>query len=779
MNANRTPVEIAAPEDFAIDPVCGMQVSRAQPKGGTFAFQQTTYFFCNPRCRDKFRNSPDAFLDPARKSTSTVPAAAGSQYTCPMDPEVITTAPGPCPICGMALEPMLLTGEEGADPELAEMQRRLWICLALTTPVFLLAMSDMVPMARVAHSSTAVLWGQMLLAAPVVVWGGAPFFERAWRSLQTRHLNMFTLIGLGTGVAYLYSAGALLFPSLLPASTQGHGGAPAVYFESAAVIITLVLLGQVLELRARQRTRGALQALLRLAPTVACRVDADGSDKEVPLNEVQPGDRLRIRPGDKVPVDGVILEGSSSIDESMLTGEPLPVSKQAGDSVTGATWNGSGSFVMRAERVGSATVLAQIVRLVSEAQRSRAPIQALADQVAAYFVPAVMTIAILTFLVWALFGPEPSLAYAVVNAVAVLIVACPCALGLATPMSVMVGTGRGAQAGVLVKNATALELLAAIDTLVIDKTGTLTAGKPHLTSILATGAWTENQLLQLAASVERGSEHPLASAIIAAARERGIELLPVEGFQATTGKGAVAKVDGHSVAVGSRALLEDLGIGEGDLRAAAHDMRSTGATVMFVVVDGAVVGLLGSSDPIKESTPEAIALLHGEQVRLVMLTGDTRASGESIGRALGIDQVVAEVSPQQKLEVIKTLQAQGRQVAMAGDGINDAPALAQSQVGIAMATGSDVAIESADITLLHGDLRGIAKARRLSRAMMRNIRQNLFFAFAYNALSIPIAAGLLYPFTGLLLSPMIASAAMSLSSVSVIANALRLRRATL
>ncbi len=776
MSTNCTPVEIATAEKFAIDPVCGMQVSREHAKGGSFTFHETTYFFCNPRCQEKFRACPSTFLDPAQSPAAPVP---GSSYTCPMDPEIITTAPGSCPICGMALEPMLSTGDEGPDPELAEMQRRLWVCVALTTPVFVIAMSDMLPMASSSHPSTAMLWAQMLLATPVVAWGGAPFFERARRSLQTRHLNMFTLVGLGTAVAYLYSAGALLFPSFLPVSAQGHGGAPSVYFESAAVIVTLVLFGQVLELRARQQTRGALQALLRLAPTVACRVEPDGSDSVVPLHEVQVGDRLRIRPGDKIPVDGVIVEGSSSIDESMLTGEPLPVTKQMGDAVTGATWNGSGSFILRAERVGSATVLAQIVRLVSEAQRSRAPIQALADQVAAYFVPAVIAIAAATFLVWATFGPEPRLAYAVVNAVAVLIVACPCALGLATPMSVMVGTGRGAQAGVLVKNATALELLAAVDTLVVDKTGTLTAGKPYLTSILATGSWTENQLLQLAASLERGSEHPLASAIVMAAQERAIPLLPVQGFHSTTGKGVVAQVDGRSVAVGSRALLEQLGIGEDELRAAAHDMRSTGATVMFVVVDGIVVGLLGSTDPIKESTPEAIALLHNEQVRLVMLTGDTRASGESVGRSLGIDQVVAEVTPQQKLEVVRSLQAQGRKVAMAGDGINDAPALAQAQVGIAMATGSDVAIESADITLMKGDLRGIAKARRLSRAMMRNIRQNLFFAFAYNALAVPIAAGVLYPFTGLLLNPMIASAAMSLSSVSVIANALRLRRTTL
>jgi len=769
--------------DEAIDPVCGMRVSRSAPKGGSFEHDHNLYYFCNPRCRDKFSSDPQAYLNRAAVAAAT-PAPPGTPYTCPMDPEVITDAPGPCPICGMALEPMTLTLHDAPDPELELMMRRFRVCLALTTPLFLLAMADMIPgLSTLAASVPGATWVQLLLSTPVVFWGGAPFFERAWRSLQTRRLNMFTLVALGTGVAYAYSVVVVLLPGLFPASfhgAAGHGdGAIAVYFESAAVIITLVLLGQVLELGARQRTRGALKALLGLAPKVAYRVDATGADTTVPLDQVLVGDLLRIRPGDKVPVDGVLTDGASYVDESMLSGEPLPVVKEPGDSVTGGTVNGNGSFVMRAQRVGSATVLAQIVRLVNEAQRSRAPIQALADQVAAYFVPAVILIALLTFVAWVAFGPEPRLAYALVNAVAVLIVACPCALGLATPMSVMVGTGRGAQAGVLVKNAAALERLAAVDTLVVDKTGTLTEGRPKMTSTVATDSWNERQLLQLAASLERSSEHPLAAAIVAAATAQGLEMLPADGFEARTGKGVVAQIEGRSIAVGSRALLEELGIGEGELRAAANDMRNNGLTVVFVVVDGEPVGLFGASDPIKASTPEAIRLLHAEGIRIVMLTGDTRLSGERVGSTLGIDQVVAEVSPQQKLEVVKSLQMQGHTVAMAGDGINDAPALAQAQVGMAMATGSDVAIESADITLMKGDLRGIAKARRLSRAMMRNIRQNLFFAFGYNLLAVPIAAGLLYPVFGVLLSPMIASAAMSLSSVSVIANALRLRRVEL
>ena len=770
-----TTTEAPASDQFAIDPVCGMRVDPAAPKGGSFEHEHLTYYFCNPRCRDKFSNDPDKYLQPSAAGNEE-PPAAGTQYTCPMDPEVISDAPGPCPICGMALEPMTISADEDEDPELQSMSRRFWISLGLTAPVFAIAMSEMLPgVALHGNAALAAVWTQLLLSTPVVLWGGWPFFERAWRSLQTRRLNMFTLVAMGTGVAYAYSVAAVLLSGLFPASLRGHGGGVAVYFESAAVITTLVLMGQVLELRARQRTRGALKALLGLAPKIAHRVDHAGKESDVPLEHVRAGDFLRIRPGEKIPVDGVITDGSGTVDESMLTGEPLPVAKKRGDAVTGATLNGTGSFVMRAERVGSGTVLAQIVRLVSAAQRSRAPIQALADTVAGYFVPGVIAIAAITFVLWATLGPEPRLAYALVNAVAVLIVACPCALGLATPMSVMVGTGRGAQAGVLVKNATALELLAGVDTLVVDKTGTLTEGRPRITSTIVTGAWSEKQLLQLAASVESVSEHPLAAAVVAAAKEQGLELLALAEFQSVTGKGVMARIDARRVAVGSRALLEELGIPEGVLRAAAGDMRNSGLTVMFVLIDGEPVGLLGATDPIKASTQEAIRLLHAEHVRLIMLTGDTRASGEGVGRALGIDQVFAEVSPRQKLDVVKDLQKQGRMVAMAGDGINDAPALAQAQVGIAMGTGTDVAMESADITLMKGDLRGIAKARRLSRAMMRNIRQNLFFAFAYNALAVPIAAGLLYPFFGLLLSPMIASAAMSLSSVSVIGNALRLR----
>jgi len=751
-----------------------MRVDPAAPKGGSFTHAGHTYHFCNPRCREKFSAAPETYLQP--RTTVAEPAVPGTQFTCPMDPEVLTNAPGPCPICGMALEPTTLDAASEGDVEHAAMTRRLWISLVLTLPVFGAAMAEMVPGLEHFATAPASRWLQAILATPVVAWGGWPFFERGWRSVQTRHLNMFTLIAVGTGVAYLYSVAALLFPSAFPESFRGHGGTVALYFESAAVIVSLVLLGQVLEGGARQRTRGALRALLDLAPKLARRIDANGRDCDVPIEEVQVGDRLRIRPGEKIPVDGLVIEGSSSIDEAMLTGEAVPVAKQVGDRVTGATINTTGSFVMRAERVGSATTLAQIVRLVNEAQRSRAPIQAVVDSVAGYFVPAVIAVAVFTFVAWAVLGPPPALAFALVNAVAVLIIACPCALGLATPMSVMVGTGRGAQAGVLVKNAAALELLAGVDTLVVDKTGTLTEGRPRLTSVIATGNWTETRLLQLAASVEIGSEHPLAGAVLTAACAQSLELLPASGFLSYTGKGVVAEVDGHRVGVGSRALLEELGVAEGELRAAANDMRSSGQTVLIILVDERPAGLLGATDPIKATTPEAVRLLHQAGVRLVMLTGDTRATGEGVARALGIDQVFAEVSPQQKLDVVKGLQAQGRIVAMAGDGINDAPALVQAQVGIAMGTGTDVAIESADITLVHGDLRGIAKARRLGAALMANIRQNLIFAFGYNALAVPIAAGLLYPLWGLLLNPMIASAAMSLSSLSVIANALRLRR---
>jgi len=661
------------------------------------------------------------------------------------------------------------------------MQRRFWASLALTVPVFALAMSDVLPGQPVQHAlgMRVLTWIQLVLATPVVLWGGRPFFERGWASLANRSLNMFTLIALGTGTAYVYSLVAALAPRIFPASFRGHGGAVAVYFEAAAVITTLVLLGQVLELKARSRTASAIKALLQLAPKTARRLRADGGEEDVPLEQVQAGDRLRVRPGEKVPVDGVVLEGTSSVDESMVTGEPIPAEKSPGSRVTGGTVNGTGSLVMRAERVGRDTLLARIVQMVSEAQRSRAPIQRLADVVAGYFVPAVVLTAVVTFTIWATVGPEPRLAHALVNAVAVLIIACPCALGLATPMSIMVGTGRGALAGVLIKNAEALEVLEKVDTLVVDKTGTLTEGKPRLTSVVVASGGDEGELVRLAASLERASEHPLAAAIVAGAAERGVTLAEAKEFQSVTGKGVRGMVDARAVALGTRALLEELGVAVGGLAESAEALRRDGQTVVFVAVDGKAAGLVGVADPIKASTPEAIRLLHADGVRLVMLTGDSRTTAEAVARKLGIDQVMAEVLPEQKGEVVKKLQREGRVVAMAGDGVNDAPALAQAQVGIAMGTGTDVAMESAGVTLVKGDLRGIARARRLSRATMRNIRQNLFFAFVYNTLGVPIAAGVLYPFFGLLLSPMIAAAAMTFSSVSVISNALRLRRVAL
>jgi len=756
------------------DPVCGMQVDPRAPKGGTFRYAGTLYAFCNPRCRERFQSDPAQFLN--HRPAPAVPADAA--YTCPMHPEVERIGPGTCPICGMALEPRTLIAADSTNPELTDMARRLWISLVLTVPVLGLSMAEMIPGGRF-HAGLASRWQlglQLALATPVVAWAGRPFFERGWASIRGRRLNMFTLIALGTGVAYADSVVATLLPDLFPASFRGHDGAVPVYFEAAAVITTLVLLGQVLELRARSRTSGAIKALLSLAPKTARRMRPDGSDEDVPLEQVAVGDRLRVRPGEKLPVDGTIEEGRSAVDESMVTGESLPVEKGPGDRVTGATVNGAGSFVMRAERVGSGTLLAQIVGMVSAAQRSRAPIQRLADVVSAYFVPAVILAAVITFVVWAISGPPPRMAYALVNAVAVLIIACPCALGLATPMSIMVATGRGASAGVLIKNAEALETLERVDTVVVDKTGTLTQGRPELSSVIAVQDWTEAELLHLAASLERASEHPLAAAVVAAATAQGLTPAAVSDFRSLSGKGVIGLVAGHQVAVGSRALLEELGVPEGELVAPAQDLRRDGQTVMFVVIDGRPAGLLGGADPIKATTREAIRLLHEEGLRLVMLTGDSRTTGEAVARQLGIDQVVAEVLPQQKLEIVRRLQAEGRIVAMAGDGINDAPALAQAQVGIAMGTGTDVAIESAGVTLVKGDLRGIAKARRLSRGTMRNIRQNLFFAFVYNAVGVPLAAGILYPWSGLLLNPMIASAAMSFSSVSVISNALRLRR---
>jgi Cu+-exporting ATPase len=706
---------------------------------------------------------------------------ARTEYVCPMHPEVVRAEPGACPICGMALEPRVATSEEEVNPELVDMTRRFWISLALTTPVFLLAMSEMLPGQPLQHTFplSGLVWLQFVLATPVVLWGGLPFFQRGWASILNRSLNMFTLIAIGTGTAYVYSVVATLVPDFFPASFRTHGGQVAVYFEAATVITTLVLLGQVLELRARSQTSSAIKALLGLAPKTARVLRNDGVEEDIPLDRVQPGDRLRVRPGEKIPVDGVILDGVGAVDESLVTGEPIPVEKTPGSRVIGGTVNGAGGFVIRAERVGSDTLLAQIVRMVSEAQRSRAPIQRLADVVSSYFVPAVVMVAVLTFIVWTLYGPEPRLAYALVNAVAVLIIACPCALGLATPMSIMVGTGRGATAGVLIKNAEALEVLEKVDTLVVDKTGTLTEGKPRLLSIVPLSGSSETELLHCAASLERGSEHPLADAIVAGAQAKGAALSTVADFQSITGKGVRGIVDGRAVALGNQALFAELAIDLGSATERAEELRRNGQTVMFVAIDHCPVGLLGVADPIKESTYEAIQLLHEDGLRIVMLTGDSRTTAEAVARKLGIDTVEAEVLPEQKSESVKRLQAEGRIVAMAGDGVNDAPALAQAQVGIAMGTGTDVAMESAGITLVKGDLRGIVRARRLSRGTMRNIRQNLFFAFIYNILGVPLAAGVLYPVFGLLLSPMIAAGAMTFSSVSVISNALRLRTLSL
>jgi Cu+-exporting ATPase len=755
-----------------------MSVDPQAAKGGSHTHQGKTYFFCNPKCRARFAAEPEKFLAPTPEP-EPVAAPPGTMWICPMDPEVRQDHPGACPKCGMALEPEqpAALATEAPDPELVSMSRRFRVSVVLSVPLFFLGMSEMIPGQPVQHvlPSQGLAWVQLALASPVVLWGGAPFFHRGWASVKNRHLNMFTLIALGTGAAYLFSVFATVAPGLLPHAFTGHGGAAPVYYEAAAVITTLVLLGQVLELRARRATSGALRALLSLAPTVARRVLEDGREEDLPLEQVRVGDTLRVRPGEKVPVDGVVVEGETAVDESMVTGESLPVEKEPGARVTGGTVNSTGSLLMRAERVGRDTLLARIVQRVGEAQRSRAPIQRLADTVAAWFVPAVIAVAVLTFGVWAFLGPEPRLAYALVNAVAVLIIACPCALGLATPMSVVVGTGKGAGMGVLIRDAEALELLERVDTLVVDKTGTLTEGKPKLVSVVAEGL-DEARLLHLAASLERGSEHPLAAAVVKGAEERGAVPTSVQGFRSVTGKGVTGRVGGAEVALGNRALLESLGMDAGPLPARAEALRREGQTVMFVAVDGRPAGLLGVADPLKSTTPEALATLQREGVRVVMLTGDSRTTAEAVARTLGIDQVVAEVLPEGKGDVVKRLQAEGRVVAMAGDGVNDAPALAQANVGIAMGTGTDIAMESAAVTLVKGDLRGIARARALSRATLRNIRQNLFFAFLYNVLGVPIAAGVLYPLFGLLLSPMLAAAAMSLSSVSVIGNALRLRK---
>ena len=710
----------------------------------------------------------------------TAPTVARVEYTCPMHPRIVRSEPGACPICGMALEPRTISAVEEENPELRNMTRRFWVSTVLTLPLLASVMGDMLPGQPLRHlvSPRVAAWAQLVLATPVVLWGGWPFFVRGWQSLVHRSLNMFTLIALGTGLAYAYSVAATLAPGLFPAAFRMHGEV-GLYFEAAAVITVLVLLGQVLELRARSQTSGAIRALLGLAPRTARRVRADGGEEDVALDAVQVGDRLRVRPGEKVPVDGVLVEGTSAVDESMVTGEAIPVEKTAGDRVIGGTVNGTGGFVMRADRVGRETLLAQIVQMVSEAQRSRAPIQRLADLVAAWFVPAVVFVAVVSAIVWASVGPEPRAAYAIVNAVAVLIIACPCALGLATPMSIMVGTGRGAAAGVLIKNAEALEVMERVDTLVVDKTGTLTEGKPKLVTAEPAAGFEETELLGLAAGIERGSEHPLAAAIVAGATARGIAVAPSEEFKSVTGKGVVGRVSGRAVALGNRRLMEDLGVTLGGLIERAEKLRGEGQTVMFVAVDRSPAGLVGVADPIKASTPEALELLRASRLRIVMLTGDSRATAEAVARRLGITEIEAEVLPEQKIAVVKRLQAEGRKVAMAGDGVNDAPALAQATVGIAMGTGTDVAMQSADVTLVKGDLRGIVRARRLSQATMRNIRQNLFFAFVYNALGVPIAAGVLYPWLGILLSPIIASAAMSLSSVSVIGNALRLRRVPL
>ena len=790
------------------DPVCGMAVG----DDSRFRLERAegTIYFCSARCLETFRAAPDDYraggdASPRAGQTYVCPMcpqvreerpgacpscgmalepaapARRTRYTCPMHPEIVRDEPGECPKCGMALEPMRARAGEERNPELDDMSRRFWLSALLTLPVFVLAMGGMTGLAvGQLLGPRAVAWSQLALATPVVLWGGWPFFVRAWRSLVNRSLNMFTLIGLGTGVAYVYSVVAVVVPQAFPAGFRDHTGEVGIYFEAAAMIVTLVLLGQVLELRARGRTGAAIRALLDLAPATARRIDDDGSESDVPLEHVVVGDRLRVRPGEKIPVDGRVLEGGSAVDESMVTGEAFPVAKGPGDAVIGATVNGQGSLVMQAERVGDDTLLTRIVDMVAAAQRSRAPVQKLADVVAGYFVPAVIAIAVITFVVWALVGPEPALAYGMINAVAVLIIACPCALGLATPMSIMTATGRGATAGVLFRDAEAIEVMQGVDTLVMDKTGTITEGRPRLVAVETVGDIEGSEVLRLAATLERGSEHPLAAAIVGGAEERGVR--PLGGpaaFESHTGKGVSGEVEGRRVALGNAALLETLGIDEGELAAGAERLREGGRTVMLVAVDGRGAGLLVVADPIKESTPAAIEAMHREGVRMIMLTGDSETTARAVAEKLGLDEVIAGVLPDEKAQVIERLQAQGRVVAMAGDGINDAPALARADVGIAMGTGTDIAMESAAVTLVKGDLRAIVRARRLSRATMRNIRENLFLAFVYNSIGVPVAAGVLYPWLGILLSPMVAAAAMSLSSVSVIGNALRLNRARL
>ena len=825
-------------EQTVKDPVCGMSVDPKRAKHQA-QHDGRPYYFCSSRCAEKFRAAPEEILagkahgheasgedhaacrhhggqghghasagqgrEQAGAGKYICPMCTGvesdepgscpkcgmalepaapqpsrqTKYTCPMHPEIVRDEPGECPKCGMALEPMTVTAEQESSPELIDMTRRFWVGAVLTVPVLILAMGHFVPglsglIERVFPGHLSV-WAELVFATPVILWSGWPFFQRGWKSVVTWNLNMFTLIALGVGAAYLFSVAATIAPGIFPATFRAADGSVGVYFEAAAVIVVLVLLGQVMELRAREKTGSALRALLDLAPATARRVNENGEDEEVPLDRVVEDDRLRVRPGDKVPVDGEVLDGRSSIDESMVTGEPIPVEKAAGEKVIGGTLNQTGSFTMRADHVGADTMLNQIVQMVAEAQRSRAPIQRIADVVAGYFVPAVVLIAVAAFISWGIWGPAPAMAHALVVAVSVLIIACPCALGLATPMSIMTGTGRGAQAGVLIKNAEALERFEKVDTLIVDKTGTLTEGKPKVVAIEPESGHEEDELLRLAASLERGSEHPLAAAIVAAARARDLKLADAEDFDAPTGKGVRGTVEGSAVALGNVHLLKDLGLDPGELGKRADALRAEGQTVMFVVVDGAPAGLIGVADPIKETTPKAIDDLRRDGIRIVMLTGDNRRTAEAVAGKLGIDEVEAEVLPQQKSEVVKRHKREGRVVAMAGDGVNDAPALAEAEVGVAMGTGTDVAIKSAGVTLVKGDLAGIVRARHLSRAVMRNIRQNLFFAFIYNALGVPVAAGVLYPFFGILLSPIIAAAAMSLSSVSVVGNALRLR----
>ncbi len=738
------------------------------------------WYFCSQHCLDKFAAEPERYAKAVGKPAPLPGATPGAIYTCPMHPEIRQAGPGNCPKCGMALEPVAPSADDQPNPELLDMARRFWIGLALTVPVFGLAMAEHLPGLHAALPNPEFSgWIQFILSVPVVLWAAWPFFVRGWNSLVSRNLNMYTLIALGIGVAFAYSAFALLAPGLFPPAFRDSHGEVGLYFEAAAVIAVLVLLGEVLQLRARQNTSSAIRALLRLAPRTAIRVRPDGGDEEVPLDRVQRGDRLRVRPGEKVPVDGEVLEGRSSVDESLVTGEPMPVEKHPGEKVTGGTINGTGSFVMRAERVGAETLLAQIVQMVAEAQRTRAPIQNLADLVSSYFVPAVIGIALVAFVVWSIYGPPPAMSFALVSAVSVLIIACPCALGLATPMSIMVGTGRGAQGGILIRNAEALEHMEKIDTLLVDKTGTLTEGKPRLTTVIAAEGTSEERVLQVAASLERGSEHPLAAALLQGARDRGVELLSVEGFNAVTGRGVQGKVDGRTAALGNARFADSLVQVPQSFRERADALRGNGETVVFLVEAGRVAGIIGVADPIKASAAEALRALEADGIRVVMLTGDNLITAQAVAKKLGIAETRADVLPQEKGAAVKALRAEGRAVAMAGDGVNDAPALAEADVGIAMGTGADVAIQSAGITLVKGDLLGIVRARRLSRATMRNIRQNLFLAFVYNALGVPIAAGVLFPWTGLLLNPMFAAAAMSASSVSVIVNALRLRRAAI